>query len=96
MRKVMRRACSLIQRRDVGAGSERVWNPELVREYRARYDAVAQVEAAERQAMALEARCAKLNALARMAVALGVDLRAESPDAAEVWARWARLKAGAE
>jgi hypothetical protein len=71
-------------------------DPQLVREYRARYDAVAQVEAAERRALTLEQRWEKLNALVRMAVALGVDLRAESQDDAEVWARWARLKAGAE
>lgn len=69
-------------------------DPQLVREYRARYEAVAQVEAAERQAMTLEERWEKLNALVRMAVALGVDLTEESADDAEVWARWARLKAG--
>jgi hypothetical protein len=67
-------------------------DPELVREYRARYEAVTQVEAAERQALTLEERWEKLNALVRMAVALGIDLSAESPDDAEVWARWARLK----
>ena len=38
-------------------------DPQLVREYRARYEAVAQVEAAERQAMTLEERWEKLNAL---------------------------------
>jgi hypothetical protein len=76
--------------------TEAVMDPQLVREYRARYDAVAQVEAAERQASTLEERWERLNALVRMAVALGVDLRAESPDDAEVWARWARLKVGAE
>lgn len=68
-------------------------DPELVREYRARYEVVTQVEAAERQAMTLEERWEKLNALVRMAAALGVNLTAESPDDAEVWARWAKLKA---
>lgn len=69
---------------------------KLVREYRARYEAVAQIEAAERQAATIEERWQELNALVRMAVALGVDLRAESLDDADVWARWARLKAGTE
>jgi hypothetical protein len=68
----------------------------LVREYRARYEAVAQIEAAERQAATIEERWEKLNALVRMAVALGIDIRAESPDDAIVWDRWARLKESTE
>lgn len=69
---------------------------KLVREYRKRYEAVAQIEAAERRAATIEERWEKLNALVRMAVALGVDIRAESPDDAVVWERWARLKERAE
>jgi hypothetical protein len=69
-------------------------DPTLVREYRARWQAVAEVEDVERQQATLEERWATLNALLRMAVALGVDLSAEREDEAVVWERWAKLKAG--
>ena len=69
-------------------------DPILVREYRARWQAVAEVEEAERQQATLEERWAMLNAIVRMAVALGVDLGAEREDEALDWQRWARLKAG--
>jgi hypothetical protein len=69
-------------------------DPILVREYRARWQAIAEVEAAEQQRASVEDRWARLNAILQMAVALGLDLRAQSEDEASVWQRWARLKAG--
>lgn len=69
-------------------------NPTLVREYRTRWDAVSEVELAEQQHATLDERWAMLNAILRMAVALGVDLVAGSDDEALVWQRWASLKAG--
>jgi hypothetical protein len=69
-------------------------DPTLVREYRTRWDAVSEIEQAEQQHATLEERWAKLNAVLRMAIALGVDLRAGSDDETLVWQRWATLKAG--
>jgi uncharacterized protein YmfQ (DUF2313 family) len=70
-------------------------DPTLVREYRARWEAVSAIEDAERQRATLEERWAKLNALLRMAAALGVDLHAGREDEAVVRQRWVKLKAGA-
>jgi hypothetical protein len=69
-------------------------DPTLAREYRARWEAVSEVEQAEQQHATLEERWAKLNAILSMAVALGVDLGAGSDDEELVWQRWATLKAG--
>ena len=68
--------------------------PILVREYRARWQAVSEVGEAEQQRATLEERWAKLNSLLRMAVALGVDLDTGREDEALVWRRWAKLKGG--
>lgn len=69
-------------------------DPALVREYRARYQAVAEIEEAEQQQATVEDRWRRLNAILQMAITLGLDLRAQSEDEAIVWQRWARLKAG--
>lgn len=69
-------------------------DPILVREYRARWQAVSEVEEAELRQATLEERWARLNAIVRMAMALGVDLDAEREDEAVVRERWVRLKVG--
>ena len=66
----------------------------LVREYRSRWQAVSEVEAAEQQRATVEDRWARLNAILQMAVTLGLDLCAHDEEEAVVWQRWARLKAG--
>jgi hypothetical protein len=69
-------------------------DPVLVREYRARWQAVSEVEEAEQQRATVEDRWRRLNAILKMAINLGLDLRAQNEDEAIVWQRWARLKAG--
>lgn len=69
-------------------------DPDLAREYRVRWPAVAEVEEAEQQWATIAERWEKLNAILRMAVALGLDLQAHGQDEEVVWERWARLKAG--
>jgi hypothetical protein len=73
---------------------EEFMDPILVREYRARWQAVSEVEEAELRQATLEERWARLNAIVRMAMALGVDLDAEREDEAVVRERWVRLKVG--
>ena len=69
-------------------------DPILVREYRARWQAVSEVEEAEQRQATVEDRWRRLNAILKMAINLGLDLRAQNEDEAIVWQRWARLKAG--
>jgi hypothetical protein len=69
-------------------------DPILVREYRARWQAVSEVEAFERQQATVESRWRKLNAILQVAVTLGLDLRSHDEDEAIVWQRWAKLKTG--
>lgn len=69
-------------------------DPILVREYRARWQAVSEVEETEQQQATVESRWQRLNAIVQMAITLGFDLRAQREDEAIVWQRWARLKAG--
>ena len=69
-------------------------DPVLAREYRARWQAVAEVEEAELQQATIEERWQRLNAILRLAVALGLDFGAEREDETVVWQRWAYLKAG--
>lgn len=69
-------------------------DPVLVREFRARWQAVSEVETAEQQQAAVEDRWARLNAILQMAVTPGLDLRAQNEDDAVIWQRWTRLKAG--
>jgi hypothetical protein len=70
-------------------------DPILVQEYRARWQAVSEVEEAERQRATVEDRWRSLNAILHLAIALGLDLQAGTDDEILVWQRWARLKAGA-
>jgi hypothetical protein len=69
-------------------------DPILVRKYRARWQAVAEIEEAEQRRASVEDRWARLNAILNVAITLGLDLRAQDEDEAVVWQRWARLKAG--
>jgi len=69
-------------------------DPILVREYRARWQAVSEVEESEQQRATVESRWRKLNSILQLAVTLGLDLRTQSEDEAIVWQRWARLKVG--
>jgi len=69
-------------------------DPILVREYRARWQAVSEVEEAEQHQTTVEDRWRRLNAILQLAVTLGLDLRAQNEDETIVWQRWARLKAG--
>jgi hypothetical protein len=68
-------------------------DPELTKQFRDRWQAVAAVEAEEQRAASIELRWKQLNALWQLAVGLG--LRPE-PDETEnqVRERWARLKRG--
>ena len=67
---------------------------DLVRHYRARWEAVTEVEDAERRQASITSRWQQLNALFNMAVALGLDLGAQDEGELVVWERWARLKEG--
>ena len=68
-------------------------DPQLAKQFRDRWQAVAAVEAEEQRAASIELRWKQLNALWQLAVGLG--LRPE-PDETEnqVRERWARLKRG--
>jgi hypothetical protein len=68
-------------------------DPILIREYRARWQAVAEVEQAEEQRATVEDRWRRLNAILRLAGALRLDRREQDQDEAVVWQRWAKLKA---
>jgi hypothetical protein len=54
--------------------------PILVREYRTRWKAIAEVEEAEQREATVESRWRQLNAFYQLAVTLGLDLRALSED----------------
>jgi hypothetical protein len=66
----------------------------LVQEYRSRWQAVAEVEAAEQREATIANRWQQLNAILQMAMALGLDLDAQAEDELAVWQRWAKLKEG--
>ena len=68
-------------------------DPILIREYRARWQAVSEVEEAEQQHATVADRWYRLNAILQMAISLGLDIRAPNADEMIVWQRWARLKA---
>jgi len=78
---------------DTEALEERM-DPTLAREYRARWQAVSAIEEAEQRQATVEERWERLNAILRLAMALGLDLDAEREDEAVGRQRWARLKAG--
>lgn len=69
-------------------------DPELAKQYRARWQAVAEIEAEERRRATLTDRWHQLTAIVQMALDLGLDLSAQSDDDHIVWERWARLKEG--
>jgi hypothetical protein len=62
------------------------------REYRDRWQAVADVEAEERRSASLRLRWEQMNSLRRLA--LGLELSVPSMDEQEriIWERWAKLK----
>jgi hypothetical protein len=64
------------------------------RERRERWQAVAEVEADERQRSTVENRWRQLNAILHMAHELGLNLREQSEDDQTVWERWAQVKEG--
>jgi len=64
---------------------------QALRQYRERWEAVATFEAAERRAAPLALRWKQLNAILRLAQALGLPLE-QDPEEIAVWQRWARLK----
>jgi len=68
-------------------------DPVLIREYRARWQAVAEVEQAEQQQATVVDRWRRLNAILQLAGALRLDPRAQDQEEAIVWQRWAKLKA---
>ncbi len=64
----------------------------LIREYRERYQAVADVELAEQRAVSVSSRLHQLNSLWGMALALGLRIDEADKSEMDVWIRWARLK----
>jgi hypothetical protein len=65
-----------------------------VTEYRARYEAVAAIEADELRNMSAEERWRLFIAIQDMAHELGLPARSDDKDEEAVWERWAQLKAG--
>ena len=66
---------------------------EALQAYRRRWQAVAEVEAAERRAASLAERWQQMNALLRMALALELPLPSNDQEADEGHQRWNRLRA---
>ena len=64
----------------------------LIREYRERYQAVANVELAEQRAASVSSRWQQLNSLLEIALALGLRVNEADKEEMDVWIRWARLK----
>ena len=66
----------------------------MVREYRERWQAVADIEAEEQRSASVELRWQQLNAIIGLAVGLGIPLTNPEDEADEqaVWERWATLK----
>jgi hypothetical protein len=63
---------------------------EDVKAYRARWQAVAEIERQELKAASLDQRWQQLNAVIRLAIGLGI-LRTDKSEE-EVYQRWAQLK----
>ena len=64
---------------------------EMLKAYRHRWEAVAEIEAIERQQISLTERWHKMNALLRMAAALELRLPGVDPQDDSVRQRWNRL-----
>ncbi|MBI5565841.1 MAG: hypothetical protein HY870_13175 [Chloroflexi bacterium] len=67
----------------------------LIREYRARYQAVAEIEIEEQRSATIVERWQQLIALWRLAAELNLPESNRTTDESAVFQRWARLK-GAE
>jgi hypothetical protein len=66
----------------------------LARQYRDRWQAVADFEAHERRKESMELRWRQLNAIYRMGLGMGLVGAGEDESEREVWRRWALLKRG--
>ena len=64
---------------------------EMLKAYRHRWEAVAEIEAIERQQISLLERWRKMNALLRMAAGLGLRLYSDDSQDDTVRQRWNRL-----
>ena len=64
---------------------------EMLKAYQRRWEAVAEIEAMERQQISLIERWHKMNALLRMAAALGLRLHGNDPQDDSIRQRWNRL-----
>ena len=64
----------------------------LIREYRARYQAVAEIELQEQRSATLLERWQQLNALWRLGAELNLPESTWERDESGVYQRWARLK----
>jgi hypothetical protein len=63
---------------------------EMLRAYRAQWQAVAEIEHQELQNATLESRWQQLNSIVGIAIGLGINKSTE--DDIEVFQRWAKLK----
>jgi hypothetical protein len=66
---------------------------EALQAYRKRWEAVAEVEAAEKRHATIEQRWQKLNAMLRLTISLGLYEKMRNPNVNDVRNRWIKLKA---
>ncbi len=66
---------------------------EALQAYRKRWEAVAEVEAAEKRQATIEQRWQKLNAMLQLAISLGLYEKMRNPNVNDVRNRWIKLKA---
>ncbi len=66
---------------------------EALKAYRNRWEAVAEVEAAEKRHATIEQRWQKLNAMLRLTISLGLYEKMRNPNVNDVRNRWIKLKA---
>ena len=66
---------------------------EALKAYRKRWEAVAEVEAAEKRHATIEQRWQKLNAMLQLAISLGLYEKMRNPNVNDVRNRWIKLKA---
>jgi len=67
-------------------------NKKLVKEFRDRWQAVAEVEIEEQKSASITLRWQQLNAILSMAIGLGLPLAELEQDDEIVYQRWAKLK----